>query len=94
VPLSGIYCVKVRINNEKHSFLGSASIGTRPTVEGVEKLLEVYILDFNKQIYGQNVEVFFYQKIRNEVKFNSLIELKRHIKEDVIKTRLFFSNYI
>ncbi len=93
LPLSGIYCVKVRFDNSGE-YNGAASIGTRPTVGGVEKLLEVYILDFNKQVYGQNVEVLFYHKIRNEVKFDGLVELKRHIKEDVIKTRLFFRNNI
>ena len=93
LPLSGIYCVKVRFDNGDE-YNGAASIGTRPTVGGVEKLLEVYILDFNKQVYGQNVKVLFYHKIRNEVKFDGLVELKRHIKEDVIKTRLFFRNNI
>lgn len=91
LPLKGIYCVKVRFDNDK-IYLGAASLGTRPTVDGVEKMLEVYILDFNKQVYGQNVEVLFYHKIRNEVKFEGLEELKRHIKQDVIKTRLFFDN--
>ena len=93
LPLLGIYCVKVRFDSEKE-YIGAASIGTRPTVGGVEKILEVHILDFNKQVYGQNVKVLFYHKLRNEVKFESLIELKRHINEDVIKTRLFFSNNI
>jgi len=90
-PLHGIYCVKVRFDNGKE-YSGAASIGTRPTVAGVEKLLEVHILDFNKQVYGQNVEVLFYHKIRNEVKFDNLDELQRHIKDDVIKTRLYFNN--
>jgi riboflavin kinase/FMN adenylyltransferase len=93
LPLKGIFCVKVAFKNgETH--LGSASIGTRPTVNGKGIILEVYLLDFNKQVYGENVEVFFYHKIRNEVKFEGLEELKRHIKQDVIKTRLFFDNNI
>ena len=91
LPLNGIFCVKVAFKNgEIH--LGSASIGTRPTVNGKGIVLEVHLLDFNKQVYGQNVEVFFYHKIRNEVKFEGLEELKRHIKQDVIKTRLFFNS--
>jgi riboflavin kinase/FMN adenylyltransferase len=91
LPLKGIFCVKVKFKNgEIH--LGSASLGTRPTVNGKGIILEVHLLDFNKQVYGQNVEVFFYHKIRNEVKFEGLEELKRHIKQDVIKTRLFFNN--
>jgi riboflavin kinase/FMN adenylyltransferase len=91
LPLKGIFCVKVMFETgDMH--LGSASIGTRPTVNGKGIILEVHLLDFNKQVYGQNVEVFFYHKIRNEVKFEGLEELKRHIKQDVIKTRLFFKN--
>lgn len=91
--IKGIFCVKVVFTNgEVH--LGAASIGTRPTVNGTTNILEVHILDFNKQVYGQNVEVFFYHKIRNEVKFDGLDELKRHIKDDVIKTRLYFNNNI
>jgi len=93
IVLEGIFCVKVAFSNgETH--LGAASIGSRPTVNGTTKILEVHILDFNKQVYGQNVEVFFYHKIRNEVKFDSLDELKRHINDDVIKTRQYFENNI
>jgi len=89
LPIEGIFCVKVMINHSQ-IYLGAASIGTRPTVNGSTNVLEVHVLDFNKQVYGQNVEIFFYHKIRNEVKFDTLSELKRHIKEDVIKTRLYF----
>jgi riboflavin kinase/FMN adenylyltransferase len=92
LTINGVFCVKVSFMNGK-TYLGAASIGTRPTVKGTTNVLEVYLLDFNKQVYGQNVEVFFYHKIRNEVKFDSLEELKRHIKDDVIKTRHYFSNY-
>lgn len=91
VPINGIFCVKVKFENgETH--LGAASIGTRPTVNGKTNVLEVFILDFNKQVYGQNVEVLFYHKIRNEVKFDSLSELTQQINDDVIKTRHFFNN--
>jgi len=91
VPINGIFCVKVKFEDEP-IYIGAASIGTRPTVEGKANLLEVYILDFNKQVYGRNVEVLFYHKIRNEVKFDSLEALKRQMSEDVIKTREFFNN--
>ncbi len=91
VPINGIFCVKVKFSDAE-TYLGAASIGTRPTVNGGSNLLEVYILDFNKQVYGQNVEVLFYHKIRNEVKFDSLSELKQQIYDDVLKTRHFFNN--
>ncbi len=90
-PINGIFCVKVKFENGK-IYLGAASIGTRPTVNGKTDILEVFILDFNKQVYGQNVEVLFYHKLRNEVKFDSLSELKQKINDDVLKTRHFFKN--
>lgn len=93
LPVHGIFCVKVRFGNG-NVYNGAASLGTRPTVGGVSKILEVHILDFDKQVYGENVEVFFHHKLRNEVKFGSLEELKRHINEDVLQTRLFFENNI
>ena len=94
VPINGVFCVTVKFTADfdDREYLGSASIGTRPTVDGVANILEVYILDFNKQVYGRNVEVLFHHKLRNEVKFDSINELKRHINDDVIKTRLYFEN--
>jgi riboflavin kinase/FMN adenylyltransferase len=89
VPINGIFCVMVKFK-QGEKYMGAASVGTRPTVNGVDKILEVYILDFNKQVYGQNVEILFHHKIRNEVKFDTLSELKRHINDDVLKTRQFF----
>ncbi len=89
VPIKGIFCVKVRFSDGQ-LHIGAASIGTRPTVNGRENILEVFILDFNKCVYGQKVEIIFYHKLRNEVKFDSLDELKRHIEQDVLKTRLYF----
>ncbi len=95
VGIAGIFCVSVIFDRlfSGQIFYGSASLGTRPTVNGVGKILEVFILDFNYQVYGENVKVLFHHKLRNEVKFEGIKELKRHIDDDVIKTRLFFENY-
>ncbi|VAW40135.1 FMN adenylyltransferase / Riboflavin kinase [hydrothermal vent metagenome] len=95
VPINGVFCVTVRFNGGLEYF-GAASIGTRPTIKNKANsranILEVYILDFNKQIYGQNVEVLFHHKLRNEVEFDNLDELTRQINADVVQTRLFFDN--
>lgn len=95
VGIAGIFCVTVIFDRlfKGQIFYGSASLGTRPTVNGVEQILEVFILDFNYQVYGENVKILFHHKLRNEVKFEGIEELKRHIDNDVIKTRLFFDNY-
>lgn len=60
-----------------------ANFGTRPTVDGKGTLLEVHILDFDKDIYGENITVKFNKMIRTEKKFPSLDALKIQIKTDI-----------
>ena len=87
--VKGIFAVQVKgIDNQP--LRGVASIGTRPTVNGVDTILEVYILDFNRDVYGYRVEVEFLHKIRNEEKFDSLDELTAHIAQDTEKAKAFF----
>ena len=87
--VKGIFAVQVKgIDNQP--LRGVASIGTRPTVNGVDTILEVYILDFNRDVYGYRVEVEFLHKIRNEEKFDSLDELTAHIAQDTAKAKAFF----
>ncbi len=87
--VKGIFAVQVKgIDNQP--LRGVASIGTRPTVNGVDTILEVYILDFDRDVYGYRVEVEFLHKIRNEEKFDSLDELTAHIAQDTAKAKAFF----
>ena len=87
--VKGIFAVQVKgIDNQP--LRGVASIGTRPTVNGVDTILEVYILDFNRDVYGYRVEIEFLHKIRNEEKFDSLEELSAHIAQDTAKAKAFF----
>ena len=87
--VKGIFAVQVKgIDNQ--ALRGVASIGTRPTVNGVDTILEVYILDFNRDVYGYRVEVEFLHKIRDEEKFDSLDELTAHIAQDTAKAKAFF----
>lgn len=60
-----------------------ANFGIRPTVKGSQALLEVHILDFEKDIYGENLTVYFNKMIRAEKKFPSLDALKNQIKLDI-----------
>ena len=88
-PLSGVYAVEVVVANKR--IKGVANIGTRPTVEDRSKaILEVHLLDFNEDIYGQIIEVIFCNKIRDEKKFASLDQLKLQIHQDVNATREYF----
>ena len=78
----GVYAVEVEI--EKKKYMGIANYGSDPTVtDNKEKLIEVHILNFNDDIYGKNIKINFLDKIRDEIKFQSLIELKEQIKKDI-----------
>jgi riboflavin kinase/FMN adenylyltransferase len=87
--VKGIFAVNVK-GLDNRVLEGVASIGTRPTVNGVDTILEVYILDFDRDVYGCSVEVNFLHKIRNEEKFDSLEELAAHITQDTEKAKAFF----
>lgn len=80
-PLSGVYAVRVHGLAEA-SLAGVANLGTRPTVKGSHKLLEVHLFDFDEDIYGCHVSVEFTHKLRDEKEFASLDALKGQIAED------------
>ena len=87
-PIKGVFAVKL---NEK---FGVANLGTRPTVSGISKLhLEVHVLNFCKDLYGQHVHITFLKKIRDEVKFESIKALKEQIKKDIINAEIFLKKY-
>lgn len=78
----GIY--KVFVDYDGETYNGIANYGLRPTVSNdMKAILEVHILNFDKEIYGEKIKVIFQKKIRDEKKFNSLDELKAQIKEDI-----------
>lgn len=77
----GVYITKVRIQ-EKY-YKGITNIGKNPTVSDEKKLnIETHILDFNREIYGEKIEIEFYDFIRVEKKFAGLSELKEQLKKD------------
>jgi riboflavin kinase/FMN adenylyltransferase len=85
IPADGIYAVNVEIENEMHK--GMMSIGYNPTIGANNaKTIEVNIFDFNKDIYGKNIRIFFIQKIRDEKKFANMEELKKAIDLDKEKS--------
>jgi len=66
---------------------GVASLGTRPTVNGIEPLLEVHVFDYSGDLYGRAIEVEFVAKLRDEVKFDSLDAMKVQMKVDASQAR-------
>ncbi len=88
-PVSGIFAVEV-YGLDEEPLIGAASVGTRPTVAGTTCILEVYLLDFDQQIYGRYLHVNFVKKLRDELHFDSLDELKKAIEVDVQQVRALF----
>ena len=85
MPRFGVYQSVVTVKGEK--FKGVTNVGKRPTV-GTEKILsETHILDFDRDIYGENVDVRLIKFIRPEKKFSSFDELARQIKSDAKEVR-------
>ncbi len=87
-PVLGVY--SVLIAHMSKTYDGVCNVGKRPTLGGTKTLLEVFIFDFDEEIYGDYVTVVFKQKCRDEKKFSSFDELKKQIQKDVEKSRLFF----
>ncbi|MDP3514746.1 MAG: bifunctional riboflavin kinase/FAD synthetase [Sulfuritalea sp.] len=91
LPLSGVYAVTVS-GVAPQPLPGAANIGVRPTVDaGLQPVLEVHLLDFDRDIYGLHVDVNFLHKLRDEAKFDSLDALKAQIARDVAAVRAFFN---
>ncbi|MDQ8748708.1 bifunctional riboflavin kinase/FAD synthetase [Elizabethkingia miricola] len=88
LPKNGAYIVDVELNGQMYK--GMLSIGTNPTVNGTKKTTEVYILDFDQDIYGENITVYFRDYLHDEIKFESLEKLIERLDEDKQLTIDFF----
>ena len=87
LPKKGAYIVEVYVKNK--SYKGMLSIGTNPTVNGEKLTVEVYILDFNEDIYGEEITVKFRDFLHEEIKFESLEKLIERLNEDKKLTENF-----
>jgi riboflavin kinase/FMN adenylyltransferase len=81
----GIYAVRVGHGNER--FDGVASFGRRPTFDNGAPLLEIFLFDFKGDLYGKTLDVAFIGFIREELKFESVEALVRHMDEDSARAR-------
>lgn len=86
VPAQGIYAVLVFIGNKE--FPAMASIGTRPTISDSGRLsIEAHLFDFDGDLYGQNIQIAFVKRLRDELKFDSVPALKDAIRNDELYSR-------
>jgi riboflavin kinase/FMN adenylyltransferase len=90
-PLLGVFAVYLH-GITKQPIAGVANLGTRPTVDGTQLLLEVHLFDFQKTIYGHTVKVEFVRKLRDEQRFASFDALKQQIQIDVQTAKAIFLN--
>ena len=89
ISLRGVFACEVKLG--QRILQAAANFGYRPTVSGeTNVLLEVHILDFSEDVYGQLIEVMFRKKIRDELKFDGVDALKTQIGIDVKEVRKYF----
>jgi riboflavin kinase / FMN adenylyltransferase len=81
----GIYAVRVGLGERR--FEGVASFGRRPTFDNGAPLLEIFLFDFNGDLYGQSLDIAFVAFIRDELKFDSVEALIRQMDDDSQKAR-------
>jgi riboflavin kinase/FMN adenylyltransferase len=90
-PIHGVFAVTVT-GIDDLELAGIANVGTRPTIDGsAEVILETYLFGFDRDIYGRYIEVHFKQKIRDELRFQSLEQLQAQIEIDVAETKKIFA---
>ncbi|MBS0570467.1 MAG: bifunctional riboflavin kinase/FAD synthetase [Proteobacteria bacterium] len=85
-PVAGVFAVRVH-GVQAQSMPGVASLGTRPTVDGTEVLLEAHLFDFDGDLYGKKIEVEFVEKLRDEERFSSLDAMVKQIDLDAQAAR-------
>lgn len=91
IPANGIYAVQVVYKGD--SYNGLLNIGYRPTIQSEAKKLsiEVFIIDFEKEIYGEELKVYLIHRIREEKKFESKKQLITAMDADLAKAKLIFN---
>jgi riboflavin kinase/FMN adenylyltransferase len=92
IPANGVYAVKVQLLNEEKTYFGMMNIGYRPTVSQAQKQsIEIYLFDFQADIYDSQLKVSLYKRIRMEEKFVNLATLKSQLSKDEAFIRSYFS---
>jgi riboflavin kinase/FMN adenylyltransferase len=89
-PAYGVYACSVKLEGEDHWRCAATNIGIRPMFESPEALIEAFILDYEGDLYDQEVRIRPLRKIRDEKKFESLDQLIAQIDQDCEKVREIF----
>lgn len=91
-PAEGVYVTEIEIRSFGRRFQSVTNIGRRPTLyEDYATTIETYVLDFSSDVYGDFVRLFFLDRLREERKFPSIMELKEQIQKDIGEARRYFT---
>lgn len=91
VPARGVYVTRVCLPDGR-SFPGVTNIGTRPTVtDGNAVSVETHLLGFDGDLYGTEIRLDFFRRLRGEQKFDSLEELRQEIRRNILQTESYFA---
>jgi riboflavin kinase/FMN adenylyltransferase len=89
LPANGVYAVRVELDGREHQ--GALNLGFRPTFGGNTLTVEVFLLDYQGDLYGKLLTVFFVQRLRGERRFASITALQQQITRDVETARRVLS---
>ena len=90
-PGSGVYVTTSRFESFSRSFESVTNIGVRPTLyENYATTIESHILDFDSNVYGDTVRLYFHTLLRREQQFRSALELTNQIRNDIDRSRRWF----
>jgi riboflavin kinase / FMN adenylyltransferase len=90
-PQGGVYVTRCRFESFSRSFEGVTNIGVRPTLyENYATTIESHIFDFDSNVYGDTVRLYFHALLRREQQFRSALELTNQIRADILRSREYF----
>ena len=84
IPASGVYAVKARLQNSVEWKHGMMNIGMRPTFNGHQQTLEVHLFRLHEDLYGQQLEVAFVERLRGEQRFDNIDAMKEQLQQDAL----------
>ena len=85
IPATGVYAVKIRMENSVEWKHGMMNIGMRPTFDGQSQTLEVNVFRLKENLYGQQLQVAFFERLRGEQRFDNIEALKAQLQQDAIE---------
>ena len=90
LPDEGVYAAKVYVRDKE--YIGVTNVGLRPTVDNEDVVtVETYIMDFQEDIYEENIRLELYQLLRKQQKFDNMLSLLKQLEKDCAKTREIFN---